>query len=163
MSTASASAPVAEPALADANPSPQPKHSITVTRGGAYLLEGIAQSSKVFPKQEESEKGSKLRRILRKQNPAKTDSIDFEKGEVFNTNDPESAAKRVAWNEAYNAWRDSSVTLLLTNKQKLLAQKGIKLAFQKREEFGLLPENNDHTESLIIGFELSGSDEEPEE
>jgi hypothetical protein len=161
MSTAAEPALAADPA--STNPSPKPKHKITVTRGGAYLLEGIAQSGKVFPKMDESEKGTKLRRILRLQNPAKTDTIDFEKGEVFNTNDPDSAAKRVAWNEAYNAWRDGEVVLELTNKQKLLAQKGIKLAFQKRDEFGLLPENNEHTASLIIGFELSGSDEDTEE
>jgi hypothetical protein len=161
MSTAAEPALAAD--LASTNLSPKPKHKIMVTRGAAYLLEGIAQSGKVFPKQEESEKGSKLRRILRTQNPARSGAFDFEKGEVFNNNDVESANKRLAWNDAYNAWREGTVILELTNKQKLLAQKGIKLAFQKREEFGLLPENNDHTESLIVGFELSGSDEEAEE
>lgn len=158
MSTAEAAAP----APAEANPSPKPKHDITVTRGGAYLLESIVQSGKVFPDMHKSAKGSQLRRLLRKQNPARTATLDFEKGEVFNTSDLESSKARLAWNEAFNAWREEKVTLQLTNKQKLLAQEGLKLAFKKREELGLLPENNDHTESLIEGFDLS-DDETPED
>jgi hypothetical protein len=159
MSTAAAPA-VADPA--STNPSPKPKHEITVTRGGAYLLESIVQSGKVFPDMHKSAKGSKLRRLLREQNPARTDTIDFEKGEVFNTNDQESAKARLAWNEAFNSWRDQKVILFLTPKQRDLAREGLKIAFKKREELGLLPENNDHTESLINGFDL-GDDETPEE
>lgn len=151
-----------DPALAvAANPSPKPKQAITVTRGGAYILESIVQSGKVFPDIHKSAKGSKLRRLLREQNPASNGTLNFEKAEVFSRNDIESSKAQVAWNEAFNAWRDEKVTLQLTPKQFVLACEGLKIAFKKREELGLLPENNDHTESLIEGFDL-GDDETPE-
>lgn len=150
--SATASAPAA------ANPSPKPKHDITVTRGGAYLLESVVQSGRVFTDMHKSSKGSKLRRLLREQNPARTDTLDFEKGVVFDRTNPDGAKEQVVWNEAFNKWREETVTLQLTPKQRDLAREGLKIAFKKREELGLLPENNDHTESLISGFDL-GDDE----
>ena len=84
MSTAAA--PALSGPSAD-NPSPKPKLQITLTRGGAYLLEGVVQSEKVFPEAHDSGKGFKLRKLLRQQNPARTADIDFEKIELYKPSD----------------------------------------------------------------------------
>ena len=132
------------------NPSPKAKRAVTVTCGAAMLLEGIVQHQKIFPNQEKALKGCKLRRLLREQNPARTDTHDFEKGMVFPQTE-EGVQKRIDWNDTFNAWKESDVVLSLTAKQFALAQEGLKAAFKQRD-LGLLPENNEHVESLIENF-----------
>jgi hypothetical protein len=156
MSTAAA--PALSGPSAD-NPSPKPKLQITLTRGGAYLLEGVVQSEKVFPEAHDSGKGFKLRKLLRQQNPARTADIDFEKIELYKPNDLDEAKRKVAWDEAWAAWRKETVTIELTVKQRDLAQKGLRAAFKNRVAWGLLPQNDEHVASLIEGFDLGSEDE----
>jgi hypothetical protein len=158
MSTAAA----AMPAPSADNPSPKPKLRIMLTRGGAYLLEGVVQSEKVFPDAHDSQKGCKLRKLLKQQNPARTDAYDFEKAELYKQGDIDEAKRKIAWDEAWNAWKTGTVVIELTVKQRDLAQKGLKLAFKNRIAWGLLPNNDEHTSSLIEGFDLGSEDDDAE-
>lgn len=147
----------------DATPSLKHKHSITLTRGAAYLLEGLFQRPEPFTSPSTTVQAAKMWGKLRRENKCVTaDGHNFEKAVVRTKDetDIDVARRQVSANEAYEEWKDESVVLELSDKQRDLCREAINWGLKNRDK-GALPQNNQHLLSLLEGFGigLDGTDD----
>lgn len=137
-------------------PAAKPRHTITLTRGAAYLLEGLLQRPEPFTTPATTVNAAKLWGKLRKENKPEADGFKFEKTTVRSKDDSDIdvATRQVATNEAFAIWQDDSVTLDLSDKQRDTARTAITWGLKNRDK-GTLPYNNQHLLSLLEGFALA--------
>lgn len=133
---------------------PVPTTPYTVTRGGAYQIEGILQQTAYTTTPGLSRRAARLRRKIRNANPSKVGEVDFEEAIVRSpkTTDIEWAQAQKDRNELFEKWQDEEVTLNLTKKEAdFLTHKALKWAFSNRDK--VFTQNNDHVLSVIEAFE----------
>ncbi len=150
-----------EAAAAVAAPITTPTTAYEVTRGGAYLIEGLLQHHTEYTTTIPlTKKASKLRRKLKQQNPCVLDGKDLEKTVIKNAADTdiEWTLRQDTHREDFRRWQDQKVKLELTAKEKdFLCNKALKWAFANRTK--VFPENNDHVLSIIEAFDLEDDGE----
>ena len=131
-----------------------PATPYTVTRGGAYQIEGILQQTAYTTTPALTARAARLRRKLRRANPAKLGEVDFEEGVVRSAKqtDIEWAQAQKDRNDLFEKWQNEMVTLELTKKEAdFLTNKALKWAFSNRDK--VFQQNNDHVLSVIDAFE----------
>lgn len=136
-----------------------PTTSFTVTRGGAYQVEGILQQTAYTTTPGLTRRAARLRRKLREMNPAKVADVDFEEGVVRSAKqtDIEWAQAQKDRNDLFEKWQKEYVVLELTQKEAdFLRTKALKWAFSNRDK--VFPQNNDHVLSVIEAFDPEEDD-----
>ncbi len=149
MSTAEAPAPAAVPTT-----------PFKLTKGGAYLVEGLLQRTEYTTTVPLTRKASRLRRKIRAANPCKKDDLDFERPFIRGANqtDIEWAQTQKDRNILQDAWENEEVVLELTQKEvDFLRHKALKWAFTNRDK--VFAQNNDHVLSIIEAFDLEDDGE----
>lgn len=150
MSTQAQALPADEPAV-----STKP---FTMTRGGAYLLEGLLQKTQPFTKVRDQRRANRLWAKLHRANPAKMHvgspaEINFEKPYIRTpgSTEIEWAHRQSEFSNSFTSWKDEQVTLQLTKKdEELLVDVALKWALKNRKD--CWPENNEHTLSVFEAF-----------
>ncbi len=149
-------------------PTAKPSHSIPLTRGALYLLEGLLQDSTGCTTPSKMVKWAKLWEMARKAN--KRDilvdgrTFDFEKQVVAETGEtPEAFQRRVALcNEAFAGWQQEMLTLEFTDKRRDIAREAIKHGIEAKKLVMSRSAGGDinHTLSLLAAFGFAEDDEE---
>lgn len=121
---------------------PKSVRTISLTRGAAYILEGVLQEVGPCTTPNKVVKWSKLWQKLRRENdrkiavPGVAAKVDFER--TFFKDDgeaPEAFQRRVqAHNDAFDAWKDEPLTLTVTEKQYDTARAALKWVHEHQKD-----------------------------
>ncbi len=149
-------------------PTAKPSHSLPLTRGAMYLLEGLLQDSTGCTTPSKMVKWAKLWEFVRKSNRRNImiegRPFDFEKQVVAEQGESnESFQRRVAaCNEAFAVWQQELLTLEVTDKRRDIAREAIKHGIESKKLVMSRSAGGDvnHTLSLLTAFGFAEDDEE---
>src|SRR5260221_9629853 len=118
--TAEATAPLPGPG-ADA-PVATPTTPYALTRGAAYLLEGLLQTPAPWPGEKTTRRANKLWSRLHRLNPCEKDKIKFAKADArpASLTDLEWNTEVVRRSNLFETWQDEAFVLELTQRASVL-------------------------------------------
>lgn len=140
---------------------PKPKTTVTATRGGWYLLEGVFQKSEPFTTPDKIVAAAKFWGKLQRENEAiAPDGTRFDKRIVRGKSmgDIEFASIAERRDEEFKAWAKETLSIGLSKKQEKLCDDAIDWALKNRDK-GVLPQASEHLLSLLTAFGVGQDDD----
>ncbi len=148
-------------------PTAKPSHSLPLTRGAMYLLEGLLQDPTGCTTPSKMVKWAKLWEMVRKANKrdmlVEGRTFDFEKQMIIDPGESTDAfQRRVALiNDAFATWQQEPLLLDFTDKRRDVAREAIKHGIESKKLAMSKSAGGDvnHTLVLLAAFGFAEDDE----